>query len=480
MRGLFNYYSIFCIIFATICYLFNINALVNVNLLLFILQLVFFYYTKNKLEPELSTFLLAPSNILLLGLIIVHLQRFIDVEFGFSSLGEVVKFSYFKEYYNVYYLGIISLQFYLLGLINYGIFKFKVCRIPKFEISFILEKVFLALFIVFFFLFILNIDLEKFLSGAIYQGSGAYDNKIDSSTTYETLFSYLLIINLAIFVKKTEGKMMSIIDFLKTIPIIFIVLCVIYLLLRMLSGDRGPLFYNLLAFFYAIVFVTKVRIKFIFVIFLIFSSAFFISLLNTVRNSVDKNRTFTERLINSYEKENKATEKSVLPVTKELSRSVYCPFVITSGINNKKFEYGYGKYSLWEILTGIPGASSLYSHLGVNLKNMLSSELITKDYNGTYYRTGLGTTAISNFYLDFGFLGVIIGFLIMGIFFGKMDEYIWKNGNKSVPVIIGVLKICSVSIYIGRSSFVGECSKIIYVLILYYSIAFGVSFLKIK
>jgi oligosaccharide repeat unit polymerase len=86
--------------------------------------------------------------------------------------------------------------------------------------------------------------------------------------------------------------------------------------------------------------------------------------------------------------------------------------------------YGYGKYQLSYILSCIPFANGL---LGLPRP---TSNYISHLIQGNYLSYGNGTSVIADFYLDGGWLGVVVLMFIFG-YFVKQFEYVLFAGNYS-------------------------------------------------
>lgn len=105
--------------------------------------------------------------------------------------------------------------------------------------------------------FILNINVAFFISGEDYVASGGYDRVAKGYAVYEMLFEVFNTITLASIVGKSsscDNRGLTIPKFLRLLPIYYIAINVIYILLRAASGDRGPVIYTLLMFFFAYIY----------------------------------------------------------------------------------------------------------------------------------------------------------------------------------------------------------------------------------
>ena len=215
-------------------------------------------------------------------------------------------------------------------------------------------------------------------------------------------------------------------------------------------------------------------------IIVVIGGAFTMSLLNYVRG-YGSNQSFSEKIVRGIEdmsSNSSVNDKSIFTFTQELANSVNCNFISISDIDKGRTDFQYGKYNLSEILGGIPGAASFSKKiLNIDLYENSTTEYITKSFFGKYYPKGLGTTAIAAIYLDFGYLGVIIIFFLIGIILKYIDYNFVYKGIYSVTLFIFVLKLSSMAIYIPRSSFSWVLSRIIYIVIFYFVINILITFI---
>ena len=80
----------------------------------------------------------------------------------------------------------------------------------------------------------------------------------------------------------------------------------------------------------------------------------------------------------------------------------------------------------------------------------------------------IGTTCIADFYLDGGIIGVLIGMLVMGLFFRKVDSVICLQSCVPVIVLVVSLLFASKCFYVPRSTFLTPIKPIVVVLVIYY------------
>ena len=378
---------------------------------LFLLCLV--YYRIGVLrEKKIFTLWVRPSYIFLLSLLIVNLQTIIDVLLGFGTISlhlETIRYS--SVLGKSLFLGIIAISSFLFG--NFIAKGTSFSLVEKYK-----KRPFLYFWVlcsvISFILFVVNIDLFSFLTGLNYKGSGAYDRTVDASSKWETLFDVFSTITLAIVTKKNMAKGIhkSVFSFLKAIPLPFLLVSFLYILLRLLSGDRGPVLYTFLMYFYSYILTSGFHLRLRYIILFVILGAFFISLLNFVRG-YGVNQSFGERVSRGFTEMVNGTEaNSISPLTKELAKSVNCNFIAINDINSNITTFQNGRYNLCELLASIPGSNYVLKNVfNVDISRYSTAEYVTVSFFGKEYPLGLGTTAVTDFYLDFGPSPIVVSTL---------------------------------------------------------------------
>lgn len=445
------------------------SSLFSFSLILFVLFLMLYYKVEAISNCNIAKFWLRPSYIFLFSLIIVNLQTIINVILGYETIGFYLDTTRYSQYLGkAYYLALIAVSSFIYGNALYTKKQKEHSYTKYWGVYF-----WVTLTVVSCVLFIINIDIISFVTGLDYKGSGAYDRANNSSARWETIFDTFLTITVAIMTynHSNDVKKWSVLGYIRIIPFPLLIVTIAYILLRLLSGDRGMALYTILLYVYSYIYLSSLRLKLSYLLVVLFIGAFFLTLLNYVRG-YGANQSFTEKLDRGFEDittfVKKEDVKTVSVFTQELANSVNCNFISIHDIETNLTDYKYGVYNLCEILGGVPGAATVFGKiLGVDLYEYSTTEYITISFFGKYYPIGLGTTAVAAIYLDFGLLGVIIGFIIIGSFFKCIDGNIGNKNLSSIVMLIILLKVASMSIYIPRSSFAWILSRIIYILIVF-------------
>lgn len=452
-----------------------------IYVILFIIMLLLIIISYVYSRRFVTSSWVRPSYLLIFALLIVNFQTNLDVLFDFGNLNDYLRdVSYSKYFGKTFILSIIAVQSFVVGN---ALIKIRNCHSNNIQSKDNNIYFWLVCMAVSFVLFIMSIDVSSFISGAIYHGSGAYDRSVDGSSRWEMLFDVFMTIVLSIntYKLKKNKQQISFVKYIRSFPLMFTLIVLTYLILRLLSGDRGPVIYTVLLILFSYAYVAKINVKFIKVLLALFLAAFMMTLLNSIRMQ-DSSLNLKERLeeaINYMKYEHEIS--TISPYTYELAQSVLCNYIAVSDIDESVTEFQYGKYNLMELIGAVPGSSTIvYKLFKVDISKETTAEYVTKSYFGQYYPYGLGTTALVDFYLDFGVLGVVLGFLLLGLLFQKIDDILLMQKNVSLVMMIATLKIASMAIYIPRSSFSFVLSKVGYTVLIFIVINKIISHIRKK
>lgn len=462
----FNILFIFFSIIYLIFYLIEPSYGESVSLIIFLFSILLYFYFLSKINKYIFKNWLSPSNFLLLGLIIVNLQSLLNIYFEFGDVGLYLENPNYENIKaKILYLSLLGINFYLLGVMNLK----KRPQIKLGEIKIHILKPWPWLILLTFIYFFLNIDVASFLDGSIYRGSGAFDKEREDSEFAENLLNVFFTIYLGLYSYNTiiKKNKLSILSFAFGISVIFWIPFIAYLILRAMSGDRGPVIYNALLLFYAYFICCKPQIKLFWFLTLFILGAFVISLLGTVR-SLSSDIGFGEKVSTALEmKDNRIP--SISPPTQELANSIKCNFIAVSDIEEGITDYRYGLNTLYNISTAVPGSYTFSREvLAIDPTEYSTSIYLTRSLQGYDYRYGLGMTTFSEFYLDGGLIGIIVGFFFLGLLFRFVDYIILSPNIYSIYIVLFALKLASISVYIPRSSMGYGISKGLYCVIVFF------------
>lgn len=467
----FHFISIFNIVLFFIAYFYEIDEFEIFVYFPFVLQIVLYIFsTKKKEQNEFSW--ASPSLILIFCLCIVFLQIIINVQLGIGSLSYYLRTTGYEAYITpCLYLSLLCISSFMYGAYNYlDIFTNKGGGQNQIIKTYSIKPWYYLALLSFIF-FIVTIDINSFMSGLDYRGSGAYDRTKGTYATFENFFNVFALIYISLISYKIRVSPIGYCSFrhyFKEVGLLFWITMSIYIVLRALSGERGALIMNLMMIAYSLIFCTKIKVKLIYVIVLLGVGAVLMTLMNYTRG-LDLEQTYEERFTESINNQDDFNMESISPYTQQLAWSAVCNFVAIKDIDTGKIKYQYGIYSLYGLLSSIPGFSFILNkYFNVNIRDLSVGEYLTMSYYDTqFYDHGLGATSLSGLYLDFGVIGCLIFFFIMGLLYKHIDKVIFRNKFFSIFILIFCLKLAAMVIITSRSTFIYAIDKGIYGLIIF-------------
>ena len=472
MKPLFILYS-FILVIVAICLAYlrlEGYAIYSVMLGSYFVQLILFVQIIRK-ESRSKMQYLRPVFILLLGMTIVNFQVIIDTLY--SSYETELRIWGFEKYIGLcLYLGIIAQASLSIGYVrknNHNVIEKNEYQSSNFYLPrFLLRGGVIILFV----FFILTIDVRAFLRGDSVVNDGSFDRSVGTLALYSEL---ILNIFFVIIISTTANKFLtkkdkSIKGFISSFPVVFWIVFAAYIFLRLLSGDRGPVIYNIATLLFAYIYATKRVFSVTSLFILLIVAAFSTTIIGVARKQAST-LSFDAKIAYAIEELQKSDTQSFIPATQELAGSVKVTAIAIRGIERGSIEQGYGRYNLMAWTNAVPFSSRLLYILFPSLKakEFVTTEALTVEGYGKNYSSGLGNTSIADVYLDFGVLGVPILFFIFGIVYRKIDDVIIKEKNVSPYLLTFSLFMSSHAIYVGRSSFSFiMASACLYILMQYF------------
>ncbi len=139
--------------------------------------------------------------------------------------------------------------------------------------------------------------------------------------------------------------------------------------------------------------------------------------------------------------------------------------------------YTFGVTLLGGILNIVPFLHSTFCNLtGIHPDFLGSATFNTFLESGHYRHQGLGTNAVSDIYLAFGIIGVVVGFYALGY----IINWLQYNKFKSINYCLAYYIMVSGAVYSCRSSFLGNIRPIIWSIIIVWFISHIISKSKKK
>lgn len=470
MIAIFNFYSILLILITVIFYGFGVRGVTGLELSLYCFQLFLFFVVFQK-QCSRPIQYMRPFFILLLSCTIVNFQGIIDHDLlGYSNFFDEFKLERFTD--KCLYLAVIGQTSLTLGYINYNP-RFSKRRINE---SFLNSKVLSILLIIAFCLFILFIDVKAFMIGdASKVNNGSAEREVGTFSLYsEVLLTAIIIIYISTnaFRLRCLNKKIGIKDYIHSYGIPFWIVYLAYLFLRLLSGDRGPVIYNLAILYFGYVYVSGFRLSLKGTLVLLFIGALAITLMGIARQQ-STTLSFIDKVSTASTTFQDSENNSILPVTSELAGSGKIAAIAINGTEEKKsLHYGYGQYEICTIVLKIPFLSRLILSIfpKAKLTDLSTSELFTREVLGANYTYGLGTSAIGESYLDLYIFGPILVFFLFGMLYKRADICILNRKLVSPYMLTLLMYMSGYAIYVGRSSFAFVLSGAIMTVIIQYVI----------
>lgn len=440
------------------------NIITLILIVDFSVILFFLYYKRYKLNESFFV----PSVLLLLGYVIVHFQYPIDY-----VLGNIDRNLHFVWVDNrvvlkalvassiglfAFVLGyiIFANKKYLLGKRSSNIIDSENRDIGE-HITVYRKKLNLQNSSIVGLLLIGSIllILYFYFANPIYFLNGYGYVELGSTSEYViSLFDAIMfasIIQKSRNIKSVNFQKLNFITFFKQLGFFPNLLIIIYLFSVLISGDRGALIFYSVLYVSNFIYVTHKEFQLWKILSLIVVSAFIFTLLGKVR-ALDSNESLISRtlIVLSSDKESRFGSESFSPFTQNLALSNKCLHYSIAKVPNQ-YDHFLGHFQLQQILSIIPFSKRVLDDY--HWRYDTSSNFITWLDQGEFPYSGLGTTITSDFYLDFGIIGIIIGMLMVGYVYKYADDLLYQVNNLTLFSHSLFVVLFSSAIYMSRSSF---------------------------
>lgn len=452
----------------------NVNSLIMSNqylgfvlLLSFISWVIFLNRKKqnNGIEQYVSI-----TSLFIFSFFVVHFQFYIDYYLGFKTDLSLRNYFDASLMSKAITLSSIALVSFFIGNVSQLSFNKQSSILTsgrEYHFSFSILKLFIFAFFIIFFV---STPADYFNGGygEMMNNDGIGYLQAKSNHLFQMfLWAYMICV---IINNGRDNKKYNIINYLKLYDIKIIILALLYFVLSILSGDRGPIINITILAFVGYLILSKKKLDFSKIVIFILIGGIFIQFLGYFRET-DGHLSFYDRFNQGVAlKENidNRGEKTIIPITEELARSLrsYHAAIMDQEINPPL----YGMGNLDDIIAVIPGFGLILNKI-FSIKFENTSKYITI-IMGTDH--GMGTTALADLYLNYREFGVILFFILFGWIFSRLDYLAYSNFNnlRLVTQVSFFVFIVS-AFYLGRSSFVLVLSDIVLVyLIIRLSIFF--------
>lgn len=446
-----------------------VGSTLKIILFILLLSLVIFSLRKDN-EVYLSNQWFKHSVIFLLGYCIVHFQLYFDVFLNDLSPSDPFLFINRNVVIKSALISLIGLLSFFVGYLYYrdtssrNIVKRGI--LPKVRNPFVLTGIsFIALFV-----FIVTTDRNYF--------NGGYLEYYSSNKSPSPFFSYLImlieallhsiIIQVSYNLRKASRCSSSFSQYVLKMGLGNLAI-LLYVILMMCAGDRGPVLTLCLGYFAGFIYVSQMKVKLHVFMLCTILGGLSITLLGVVRNA-DSGLTFSQRLAISIveDKKHGYLVDTFSPLTYELASSVRTVQISANNIP-EKYSYRYGQFQLNQLMSVIPGLSGLIDEIVVTpQKYRTSADYITWLSEGKNADSGAGSSCVADLYLDFGLWGVIIGMLLFGFLLRRCERG-WC-GRQEISLFSLCLSYYFLinALYISRSSILATLRPVILIFVVLY------------
>lgn len=465
--------SVIFVLLIALLMIYNMISISPFNSLLFdvgffFMVVGFFIFIKYSKKNNLLDCWLRPSYLFLIGYFAVNLQYLLDYRLGLKDDGSTLITQPQTLNYCLV-LGVAGFLAFVLGYIwkRTSVVHRSVVNASLYNLE--IPPFFILFHFAMFCLFLLTINVSEFLMGSAFIDE-------ENQSPFEGLF-FLATMLLVLFTSKKGVSGDSLMSYLRLFPKISLFLIGFYMMLRMFSGDRGPMIYTGLLMMYGYIAATKKRWKLSLVLPLLIVASLFVSLIGMARVG-DLHESFFDRIVNSYTSYTTAGrfgesgEKSVFSATEELGFSFMVNQTDVKAIEQDGLSFHYGMYQIYSLLVAIPYMPSFLAETLKISKEDLSSVGFanTHFFQNETSTWSLGTTMVGDFYLELGIIGVIIGLFFCGKLFRFIDQTIFISSPSSINIylLFIALHFASQAIYMPRSVMLLNLQKVLLGFILIY------------
>jgi oligosaccharide repeat unit polymerase len=378
------------------------TEMVVFKLRLYIIILVLSLYYHATINLSLNWFRI--DLIFLLGFSIVHFQWVWMISFT----GITPDF-FLRDPVNYYYITYgtwLSLIGILSWMFGYNMINTEV-NTKKSEMNLNYNALLYFNFIILFLFLVFAGD--SYLNGSVYKGLTNEKQLTGVSIYFYIILNLSSIVLLsASILKVTVKENLSFIKLFNMMDKKFIIFSMLYVFIFIYSGDRGGAIRYVFCFLILYgMFIQPISLKRFFLIIVLGSVV--VSLLGIGRAISDGGNILALGMANSE-------LSSFSDSTIELANSARVLHYSLDHISSSE-GYLYGKLWLGHVLALIPFAQSFYLEISGDLAyELTSAEYITYIIYGKNSINGAGSGLIAEFYLNFGFFGVLICSFLFGIF----------------------------------------------------------------
>ena len=399
-----------------------------------------FFFVK-ECDNNIRMIFLRPSFLFVIAYLIVFFQRPADYLLGYVSgyikIGEV-RFMLTSLNYAV-----VGLCLFIIGYLIESK-KSTSGRNIWFHTNIVSLNIYAVLSSVLIVLVLLLVPKEVLMGG--------YSNDmLTNASIYNYLASWSNTILIAYIVQFTinakqtrELEGCSVIRYLRGVGIWQNANVIVYTLIVLNVGDRGPLVVMVFSYYLSYIIVSNRKLSKILILIAFCLGVVVTSILGDTKQYRDNN-TIMDRLTSLYENQDNQPKESFLPATEQLSGS-YCCLPIALQMVPEHEDFSYGASTISDLVSGIPFVGRFF-HLPASTSYRISRYAMGEDFS-----FGLGTNCLAALYMDGGLFFIILGMFVFGIVLRKFEVYIFSGTASSFFVFCMAFYFLTRVVYIPRSS----------------------------
>jgi oligosaccharide repeat unit polymerase len=242
-------------------------------------------------------------------------------------------------------------------------------------------------------------------------------------------------------------------------------LLALYLPTMIIIGDRGPVIYLGLGFFFGFIYVTKKKISIVTLLVLMTVTTVSLTIIGLARR-MDKGADFSNKVSGAMDNTLSFYPTSFSNNTKELASSVRTLHMAVSNVP-EPFPHFNGLFFIQDAMLLVPSLRNVFTKVSdIPQEFTSSSQFLTVLSQGGKSGWGVGTSCIADTYLDFGVYGVVIIYILFGFFTRRMEVIAFSKDMCSIYVLICIFLVFSFCVYIPRSTIAYSLNKFTYVAVL--------------
>lgn len=403
----------------------------------------------------------SPIILFIVGFLIVFYQYYVDVVFGIKSPADIAFLSSDLILRSTI-LSSIGLFAFFLGATTTNNVTNRPHKTLHLNVVYDMKPI-RVLFVISAALWLIY-NLESCLSGTYSQED--LERRAGTMSNYSNILFMMSYLSLLAFSANNCRKIKnrSIAYFFKEIGVVPLVSILVFVLLTMNLGDRGPIITVLSSLCGTLLISTNKHISWGQLVIGLTIVASFFTLIGLARGVNGESMYDKMRMVEAR------PDETCLPVTAELAASQQ---ILQYAIENvpEKYDFFYGGFQLRQILAAIPFSSRVTSlFIDQDWRLRSSAFFMTYLIQGDFYAYGNGTSLIADLYLSFGIIGVIIGMLWLGRIMMKNEVLVDSMQRSNMYVLLLYVCFCGYAVVESRSSLLSPFNYIMFSLITTYFI----------